>query len=171
MGTLEAQYEVETSGETAITLSGTNGWIFRPTVPVEIIRWGTIITTALTAGTALVMTANHREAGGAALTPSGAAAAGTVTNAATTLAVGLGFYTETVNPGATITTTPFLVIPGEEVQFVSGGEPNAGAGVIWVQYRRLPFQDATTTRASGDAVLTAPVADDTWLTRVTKVAS
>ena len=164
-------YTTENSGETAITLSATNGWIFRPIEPVVIVRWGWVVTTALTAGTALVMTANHREAGGAALTPSGAGDVGTATNGATTQAVGLGTYTEVVSPNATITTQPFLVIPGEEVQFVSGGQPAAGAGVIWVMYQKLNFQPDIIDPNMRTATLTAPVADANRLTRYTKVSS
>ena len=166
-----SEYIVEHSGETAIDVSGTNGWIFRPMQPIEIIRWGHMVTAALTAGTALVLTANHRQAGGAALTPSGAGDGGTVTEPATTLAVGLGSYTEVVSPRATITTTPFFLAPGEEMQFVSGGEPAAGSSVLWVMYRPMWFQDATLTRAAGTDVLTAPIADVTWLQNLTRVTS
>ncbi len=165
-------YKTEHSGETAITLSSTNSWIFRPVQPVTIIRWGWIVTTAFTAGTALVMTGNHRQAGSAALTPSGSGDVGTVTNAATTQAVGLGTYTEVVSPNKTgFTRQPFLVLPGEEVQFVSGGQPNAGAGVIWVHYQELNFQDDIVDPNMRTATLTSPIADSSRLANYTEVSS
>ena len=165
-------YKTEHSGETPITLSSTNGWIFRPFQPVTIIRWGWIVTTALTAGTALVMTGNHRQAGSAAFTPSGAGNVGTVTNGATTQAVGLGTYTEVVSPNATgFTRQPFVVLPGEEVQFVSGGQPNAGAGVIFVHYQELNFQDDIVDPNMRTDTLTAPVADSSRLVNYTEVSS
>ncbi len=166
-----AEYIIEINGETPVDVASANGWIFRPMQPVEIIRWGHLVTVALTAGTAMVITANHRQAGGAALTPSGAGDGGTVTNPATTMAVGLGAYTEVVSPRADITTTPFFLAPGEEMQFISGGEPAAGDSVFWVMYRPMWFQDATLTRAEGTDVLTAPIADATWLQNYTKVTA
>lgn len=166
--------EIATSGETPVDLTGANGFVFRPTVPCEIVRYGVVVTTALTG--ALTVTGNHRQAGGAALTPSGAGDVGTITSDATET-VGTVLYTAVVNPNAefgqtggdrdsagtetALTYKPFLVLPGEEVQFVGDGNPSVGQGVIFVHYRVLGWQDNPTYRAR--AALTAPVADDGWL--------
>ena len=167
-----ANYYIETSGDTEIDVSGANGWIFRPMEPVLIVRWGWIVTTALTAGTPLVITGNHRQAGGVALVPSGTGDVGTVTNAADTQAKGLGTYTERVSPNVTaFKDQPFLVLPGEEVQFVSGSGPSAGGAVIFVTYQKLNFQDSTVDPNMRTATLTSPIADSTRLANYTKVTS
>lgn len=163
-------YYTERSGETAIDLTGANGWIFRPVTPVEILRWGVVLTTAGTVA-AFEISGNHRQAGGAGLTPSGSGDVGTVTSDTTT-DVGLGYFTEVVSPNKTgFTTQPFLVLPGEEVQFVSDGNTTAGEGVIWVTYRRLNFQDSLVDENMRTATLTAPIADTTWLANLTEVDS
>ena len=163
-------YYTENSGETAIDLTGANGWIFRPVTPVEIIRWGIVLTVAGTVA-AFELSGNHRQAGGAALTPSGTGDVGTVTSETTT-DIGLGYFTEVVSPNDSDTTTqPFMVLPGEEVQFVSDGNPTAGEGVIWVTYRRMNFQDDNVDANMRTAALTAPIADSTWLANLTEVDS
>ena len=164
-----SEYIVEHSGETAIVVNGSNGWIFRPMQPVEIVRWGFMMTVTHDT-TAFILTGNHRQAGSAALTPSGAGDGGTVTSTSTQ-AAGTGRYTEVVSPRADITTTPFFLAPGEEMQFLSDGGGSSGLAVIWAMYRPMWFQDATLTRAAGTDVLTAPIADVTWLQNFTKVTS
>ncbi len=168
--------------------SGSVSFIFKPMSPVEIVRWGVTMTVALS-GSDLVMTGNHRQLAGAALTPSGAGDVGTVTatsNATTGGgAIGNSVYTERVNPNAdfgnaggdrtaagsetAVLTKPFLVLPGEEVQFVSDNGPSTSNGYIWVIYRQLPYQASTTKRAR--AALTAPKADTNWLVDATEVTS
>ena len=166
-------YFTEHSGETPVVTSesveGTNDWVFRAVRPLTVIRWGIMMTTAGTVA-AFKLTANHREAGAGALTPSGSGDVGTLTSNATT-DVGLGYYTEVVSPNAAITTQPFLVLPGEEVQIFSDGGGDAGAGIIWLTYKTLGFQDSNIDEFMRTATITAPVADTTRLARLTKVTS
>ena len=150
-------YEIEHSAQVvAIDGSGV-GLEFAPSEPVQIIRWGVIVTVATTVA-ATILTADHEQAGGAALTPSGAGDLLTVTVPIS--AVGLGYYRD-------LTPQPFLVLPGEQVQINTAGTATAGDGMYFIHYKRMNFQDATVDRQEYDA-LTAP-ADTTWLANMTKV--
>ncbi len=139
----------------AIDTSGV-GLEFAPSEPVQIIRWGVIVTVATTAF-ATILTADHELAGGSALTPSGAGDLLTVTVPIS--AVGLGYY-RTVEPG-------FLVLPGEQVQINTAGSATAGDGMYFIHFKKLNFQPATTDRGSYDT-LTTPV-DSNWLRAMTLV--
>ena len=164
-------YEVEKSAVVDFA-TGSAELLVQPVEPIEIVRWGVIYTVKLTT-TALVMTGNHRQLGGAALTPSGAGDLGTVTGAIGALTdIGDGTYIEAVHanaPTGQSNVQPFRLFPGEEAQFVSDNGPAAGNGLIWAHIRKLAFQDATLTRKQ--PALTAPVADVTWLQAYTKVTA
>ncbi len=177
-------YLYNVSETAVVTLSsGSNALTIRPVRPIEIIRWGVICTTALTS-TELVLTGTHLQLGGAGLTPAGTGDLGTVTCTVANGTLGGGVYTEVVNVNAefleaggediagtqtAVTTKPFLMLPGEEATFTSDNGPDAGAGIIWAQWRALGFQANTTKRAR--PALTAPVADANWLTAYEEVTS
>jgi hypothetical protein len=149
-------YEIEHSAQVVAIDTGGVMLEFAPSEPVQIIRWGCIVTVATTADVS-ILTADHEQAGGAALTPSGAADLGTVTVPIS--AVGLGYYKEMA--------VPFLVIPGEQVQISTNGGATAGDAMFFIHYKRMNFQDYTVDRQTYDA-LTTPL-DSTQLANLTKV--
>lgn len=151
-------YKEKASGVVAIDTAG-EMLLFQPSFPVEIIRFGAIVTVATTVA-ASVLTADHEAIGGGALTPSGAAALGTVT--VPVAPIGSGVYKEMEEP--------FLVVPGEQVQINTNGGSTAGDGIVWIHYRQLSFQASTISRHSAD-VITAPTADNNWLQVYTKVTA
>lgn len=183
MSIIHSAYRTVDSGIQTLSSSG-DKLTFQPVEPVEVIRWGVLVTTALTVAS-LILTGDHEQIAGAALTPAGAGDLGTLTVTTTVGVLGAGAYTETVNPNAEfsegggertaagvetgIVTKPFLVFPGEQIAIGSDGGPTAGAGVVWIMYRPKAFVDATTKRVR--APLTAPFADDTWLGRYTLLTS
>lgn len=173
----------ETSESAVLNFATAVSLVFRPVTPVEIVRYG-VLSSVVFATASLIITGNHRQLGGAALTPSGAAALGTCTTTTANGTLGGGTYTEVVNDVATfakaggqdiagsttaVDTKPFLVIPGEEVEFIVSDNTVTGSGIIWCMFRRLGFQPNTTYR--NRAAITAPVADSNWLVAYEKVTS
>ena len=147
-------YDSVNSGVVAI--SAANGLTFAPDEPVQIIRFGCIVTIATTVA-ASIITGNHQAAGGGALVPSGAGDLGSVTVPISV--AGKGFYKQMASP--------FLVLPGEQVQLVSDGGATAGSGIVFAHFKRMNFQNYTVDRGTYDA-LTTP-ADTTQLANLTLV--
>lgn len=106
--------------------------------PIEVVRWGVVVTVALTTPAAVVAADSVK------LTVRGDGDAGTITTA-TSQAVGTGVYTETSSPDVTAhPTQPFHLKGGEQLIFQVTTAAGAGDGILWIQYRNLSFVDSPT---------------------------
>ena len=114
----------------SLTTSGSNSVTFIPQQPVLVKRVTAVITTATTV-TAPIVTVNHQRAGGAALSPTGAAEGGTMTIPIAT--AGLGAYKDM--------TVPIVVLPGEQLVLTVTTTSTAGVVQAGLVYEPLAFVD------------------------------
>ena len=130
--------------------------------PMKIVRWGFIATTALTT-TECVFTGAITEADTTAASPTGAAQGGTMTCTVANGGLNEGVYLEAANFA---TTAPLTMVPGEIFTITSDGGPATGAGITFIEFEPLPFQDPTRPTADPGATQRA-----THLAAMTKVTS
>ena len=151
----------ETSAQIAVNSTG-DKFSFTPGRPVNIVRWGIIADALIDVGVGMTIAADHRPTI-TSDTGRGDGDVGTITTTAD-IAQGDGIYTETVSPDVTgKTLQTFRVDPGEQVVFqVTDAADTAGTGIIFVEYRQLPFV--------GDANVAAGL-DSNRIAGFTKVTS
>ena len=139
-----------------VALDGTGDvFIFAPGVPVEVMRWGFIVTTLLDVGVGFTIAADKTNSAGTR----GDGDLGTITTTAD-VATEDGLWTENVSPDVTLhPTEPHLLIPGELMTLqVTDAADTTGDGHAFIEYRKLPFV--------GDSA--SPV---NWLANMTQVTS
>ncbi len=149
--------------QSTIDMTGTTASLFLADRPMKITRWGIVHTTALTT-TAGLLTASVVEADATAATPTGASQGGTLTlPVATVGALNKGAYIEAEDFA---TTAPLTIVPGEGFSIVSDGLPATGAGIVFIEFEFLPFQDPNRPAADPGATTRA-----TQLAAMTKLSS
>lgn len=125
-------------------------FLFTPARPVDVVRWGYIVTTAKDASS-MALTLSHRPVAGSA---SNKVVIGTITDAAAR-AAGAVVYQEpgelatdaatqsTAEDGSLRNVAPagrFHVIPGEELSIELTDVANStGAGYVFIEYLEYPF--------------------------------
>ena len=117
---------------------------FAPGKPVDVIRWGIVVSILLDVGVGFTIKADVIKSG-VARDDGGMGSITTVTD----VAVGKGLFTENVSPGVTAhPTEPFKLDPGDQVIFqVTDAADTTGDGYVFVEYLEESFV--------GDAALTA----------------
>lgn len=151
-------YKIEKSAVVALE-TGSNALTVQPTMPILVVRFGVMVTEATTGASPTVVTFNHEQVAGAALTPSGAAI--DTCTVPTGTAIGKGIYTQLASP--------MLILPGEQAEFVGNNGADDGSGIIFCQYYELPFQASTIDRGDYNDI-TAPAAETTWTSMYTESA-
>lgn len=120
---------------------------FAPARPVNIVRWGIIVTTLLDVGAGAVFALDFRPTIGSdtgrvdgAVSAGVDTAGGTITTGTTDVAVGKGLYHD-VNP-------PLKVDPGEQVVFQAVDAPDTGgAGFLFIEYEEEGFSGGSPAAA------------------------
>lgn len=140
-----------TSNVTSVTYSSSR--------PFRLLR--TLYVSLAASDATAVLTINHTTSLGTALSPTGAAAGGTMTlNAGNTVASSV-VYKEDETPGG------LIVYPGEALQVSSDGGGTAGSGSVFFEIEELSFTDAAQRRAGTPGTTTNP----TPLANAVKVTS
>lgn len=137
MSSDDRTYDTVESGVVAIDSTG-DKWTWTPGAPVEIIRVGVTGTTAYTHGSGAIIAMDINASDGAGTYSRGDGDGGTLTVAATFNA-GLVNYHEM--------TSRVRLKPGDQLIAQVTQAATAGDGVVWVEYRKLPFVSGSAVTA------------------------
>lgn len=136
-------YEFENSGGTPVVLTSTGDkFIFTPNVPIDIVEWGVVLTTALDA-TARTIVLDKRITAGSDTGRVAAVGTTTITGSAAVVA-GKQLYARPVEP--------VEVNPGEQAIIEVTDAAVAGAGVFYVKFQRRPAPVANSRMANATTV-------------------
>lgn len=130
-------YDTVESGVVAIDATA-DVFTWTPATPVEIIRIGVTGTTAYTHGSGAIIAADINASDGDGTYTRGDGDGGTLTVAA-------GFNAGLVNYHDM--TSRVRLKPGDQLIFQVTQAATAGDGVVWVEYRKLPFQSGSNVPA------------------------
>ncbi len=133
MSSDDRTYDTVESGVVAIDSTG-DKFTWTPATPVELIRIGVTGTTAYTHGSGAVIAADINASDGEGTYDRGAGDGGTLT-------VDSGFDAGLVNYHDM--DARVRLKPGDQLVFEVTQAATAGDGVVWVEYRKLPFQSGS----------------------------
>jgi len=138
-------YDFIVSGEVAIDLVG-DKFTWTPATPVEIIRVGVTGTTAYTHGSGAVIAMDINASDGAGTYDRGDGDGGVITVDASFDAGLVNYYDMT---------SRVRLKPGDQLIAQVTQAATAGDGVVWVEYRKLPFQHGGTDGTTDDLLVHA----------------
>lgn len=134
-------YEFENSGGTAVSLTSTGDkFVFTPNVPIDIVEWGVVLTTALDA-TLRTIALDKRVTAGSDSGRVNAVGTTTISGSAAVVA-GKQLYARP--------TSPVQINPGEQAVIEVTDAAVAGAGVFYVKFQRraAPSQNSRMANAT-----------------------
>ncbi len=126
-------YNFSESGVVAVDATA-DAFIITPAVPIDVRRWGLVVTIAVT-GTAGVIAVDHRITAGSDTGRVNAYGTKTLRLNQASMVAGQVLYVEPDNG-------PLEVNPGEQLVFQVTAAATAGDGVLWAEYDVKPFSGA-----------------------------